>query len=403
MSVIGRAKSVFDRSTQRIRRMQMMRTLFSQCEQWDEHIEDHRIADMLTRTLTYIERMRVHQDPYGRYRYADSQSTPVLYASTYAAMTRHLCGTLQGLPDNDREQWLKYFAQHQDDDGLFRDPRVENRIAETEDWWGWRHLALQVVISVTALGGVVPRPFAFLEPFLDQDALISWLGSRDWKRRPDFVNNEVQNIGTLLQYSRDFHNDERARRAMECLFDWLEARQDPRTGFWGEPYDTPTLLSRGMQTGYHLWLLFFYDKRPVRYVERIIDSSLATQNDLGGFGVALNSSACEDIDSIDPLARLSLMTDYRRDEVRAALRRALPWVLVNMNDDGGYVFRRGEPLVYGHERMSSGIDESAMFPTWFRTLSLVYLGQALPESAVGDFDWQFVDCPGLQFWGSEAS
>lgn len=80
------------------------------------------------------------------------------------------------------------------------------------------------------------------------------------------------------------------------------------------------------------------------------------------------------------------------------LRRALPWVLVNMNDDGGFVFRRGEKFVYGHERMSSERDKSAMFPTWFRTLSLAYLAQALPDSVVGGFDWQFLCCPGLQFF-----
>ena len=398
MSVIGRARSVFDRSTQRIRRMQMMRTLSSQREQWDEHIEDLEIADMRTRTLAYIERMLVHQDLYGSYRYADSQSMPVLYASTYAAMTRHLYGDLQGLPDDDREQWLKYFAQHQDDDGLFRDPQVENKIAEAEDWWGWRHLTVQVAISVTTLGGIVSRSFAFLEPFLDPDALILWLESRDWEHRPDCVSNEVQNIGTLLQYARDFHNDEKAGRAVGCLLDWLESMQDSRTGLWGGPCDTPALLSRGVQTGYHLWLLFFYDRRPIRYVERIIDSVLATQNRLGGFGVALKSSACEDIDSIDPLVRLSLVTDYRRDEVQASLRRALAWVLVNMNDDGGFVFRRGEPFVYGHERMSSGADESAMFPTWFRTLSLAYLSQALNLPGLPADAWQWVRCPGYQFW-----
>ena len=72
-----------------------------------------------------------------------------------------------------------------------------------------------------------------------------------------------------------------------------------------------------------------------------------------------------------------------------------------MNDDGGFVFQRGEPLVYGHERMSSKADESTMFPTGFRTLSLAYLAQALPHSVVGGFGWQFPRCPGLQFWYGE--
>jgi len=342
--------------------------------------------------------MRVHQDLYGSYRYAYSQSVPVLYASTYAAMARHLYGDLENLSDDQRKQWLKYFSLHQDDDGLFKDPQVANKMAESEDWWGWRHLTLQVAISITALGGIVARPFTFLDPFLDADYLISWLKSRDWERRPDFVSNEVQNIGTMLQYARDFHKDDQAGRIVECLLDWLERNQDPCNGLWGGPCNTPVLLSRGLQTGYHLWLLFFYDRRPIRFLERIIDSVLATQNKLGGFGVNLDSSACEDIDSIDPLVRLSFLTDYRSDELKDALYSAIPWVLTNMNDDGGFVFTRGESFIYGHEKMSSIIDESAMFPTWFRTLSLAYLAQALPGSAIGKFNWRFVDCPGLQFW-----
>lgn len=48
--------------------------------------------------------------------------------------------------------------------------------------------------------------------------------------------------------------------------------------------------------------------------------------------------------------------------------------------------------------MSAGRDASAMFPTWFRTLSLAYLGKSLPGSIVGGFDWQFTNSPGIQFW-----
>ncbi len=92
------------------------------------------------------------------------------------------------------------------------------------------------------------------------------------------------------------------------------------------------------------------------------------------------------------------MTGYRHDEVQTALRQALPWVLVNMNDDGEFVFRRGESFVYGHERMSSRHDKSVMFAIWFRTLSLAYLSRVVDDSDLRKVNWKFVDCPGLQFW-----
>ena len=136
-------------------------------------------------------------------------------------------------------------------------------------------------------------------------------------------------------------------------------------------------------------------------MERIVDSCLATQNRLGGFGVPLNSSACEDIDCIDPLSRLYIETDYRREDIHNALEKALPWVLVNVNPDGGSVFRRHESFKYGHDLMSTRANESSMFATWFRTLSLAYLGQVLSDRPVAGVVWHFLGCPGLQFWSRD--
>lgn len=82
-----------------------------------------------------------------------------------------------------------------------------------------------------------------------------------------------------------------------------------------------------------------------------------------------------------------------------ALARALPWVLVNQNeDDGGFVFMRDVCFSYGHELMMSEADVSAMLPTWLRTQSLAVMAQVLPDSVVGAIPWQFCECPGVQFW-----
>ena len=125
---------------------------------------------------------------------------------------------------------------------------------------------------------------------------------------------------------------------------------------------------------------------------------LATQNPRGGFGWGVHnpadpytSSACEDIDSLDPLARFSRQTEYRREEVDAALRRGREWVLTNRTPDGGVVFLRDCAFEYGHPALRGEAGQGAMFPTWFRTLSL-----ALVETALGEGEWKFCDCPGMQ-------
>ena len=356
------------------------------------------IQDLRRRTLSFIENMRIKKEPYGQYRYSEAVNKPVLYASAYAALTRHLYRDLDELSEEERMQWINYIQNHQAEDGLFKDELIRNNMVEKLDGWGWRHLTLHSLMALTALGAIAPKEFKIIEPFKDSQLVVEWLESRNWSGNASDVSNEVQNYMVFLQYARDFQGEEWAGTAIEKMLDWLDDAQDPETGLWGTRFDTPALLSLGVQISYHIWLLYFYEKRPIKYVERIIDSCLLTQNRLGGFGVRFNSGACEDIDSIDPLVRFSYRTQYRRADIESALRKALPGVLANSNEDGGFVFAREVPLTYGHELLYSKANQSGMFPTWFRTLSLAYIAKALPNSPIAKFDWPFIDCPGHQFW-----
>ena len=330
-----------------------------------------KIKDM---TLAYVERMRVGNDVF-LYKYSDSTAQPNLYSSVFACLIKSLYGELSQLDSKEKQAWLSYFDSFQSmDDGLFYDSVLANKLFETEDWWGARHLAPLIIIAYTALGNKPRCDFKFLEAFYTPKNMKEWLESRDWFNRFEYVGNEIMNYGVLLQYSRDIFNNQYASIAINVMLDWLKKSIDPATGLWGlGPFDTAEKLSRAVQCAYHIYPLFLYDKRDIPYKEKIIDNVLATQNQLGGYGVKLNSSACEDIDSIEPLIRLTQLTDYKKLAINQSLYRALPWLLTNMNPDGGFVFRRNEAFIYGHEEMSSGVNESSMFATWFRTLCLAYL------------------------------
>jgi hypothetical protein len=201
------------------------------------------------------------------------------------------------------------------------------------------------------------------------------------------------NLGCLLQYQRDFFNDGTAGKALETLIVELEKRINRKYGSWGYGDDEDiAFLSRTQQFAYHLYALWLYDQRPIKYAEKLIDLTLRTQTKLGGFGWRLNSSACEDIDAVFMLVKLSELTDYRRDDICQALQKAFVWILANQNPDGGFVFSRNEPFVYGHELLSSQKNESHLFATWFRSLSIAYLADYF-QIAV----FNIGRCPGMQF------
>jgi hypothetical protein len=366
------------------------------CDRWAV-AGDVEMARLRTRTLEFVNSCHRPMDGIGAYAFKPGGPS-LLYASCYAALILHLYGELQVFPDLERREWADYLNSFQGEDGIFRDPKLAGSAAEELDWWGWRHLTIHVLMALEALGSVANKPFALLDQFKERDTMHRWMESRPWNQEASAVSNQVQNYATMLQYGRDYQNADWCQDPLNRMYDWLDRRQNRQTGLWGPRFDTPYWLSQGVQTSYHLWMLYFYDSRPVQYIERIIDSCLATQNRLGGFGVALNSSACEDIDSIAPLSRLGKRCRHRQAEVRKCLQRTLYWILANFNHDGGAVFRRYEKLRYGHDLMSARPQESSLFPTWFRTLTLAYIGKGLPETAVGRYPWQFLKGPGHQFF-----
>lgn len=333
-----------------------------------------------------------------QYRYAPSVTKPTLYASVYACLLLDLFGQLGSLSDAERGSWANYFDGFQSPtDGLFRDPAVVNARYEAGDWWGARHLVLHIIAAYAALGHTPRFRFAFLDPFKDTDRLRAWLDQEQWNGEFSYasdVDNKIMNIACTLQFERDFRADGDAGKAVEYLQSYLMKKRSAKTGLWGAMnIDDPISLSRGIQFAYHLIPIYLYDRYPIDGHAQVVDNILRSQNALGGYGVALNSSACEDIDSLYLLCQLSRDTDRRTADVRLSVMRALVWMLANQNPDGGFVFRRNMPMTYGHHLMSSGKNESALFPTWFRALAIA---QAARYLDIGEF--RFVRCPGYQFF-----
>ena len=348
--------------------------------------------------LDFVGRMRMPGTGVGAYRYSPSTQVPLLYASVYAAMLRHLLGDLGQMSQEQKSEWGDYINSHQCQDGLYRDPRLASALAEREDWWGWRHLTAHVVTALTCLDARPLHGFSILEPLYGPGAATEWVSSLDWCGRPDCASNAVMNYGVLLQYERDFRDCSQAAAALLEVLDYLEATVDTTSGLWGPSRSADwESLSIAVQTSYHIWNLFFFDGRPIPHAERAVDSCLRLQNRLGGFSPRPNASACEDIDAMDALARLATRSEHPED-VQVALKAAVKWTWANRVGEGGLVFRRHESFHYGHELMTTGPDEPNLFATWFRVLAVAYAILAVGSTSGQEARLQWVQCPGYQFW-----
>jgi len=325
--------------------------------------------------LKFLKKMKCDDAPFAYY-YSKSSTKPTLYSSVYACMTLGLLGELDKLSPEEGSEWGKYFDSFQnEDDGLFYDSVVQNEIYNDSDWWGARHLALHIVCAYSDLGLKPKYQFKFLDEYCEPGAIVKWLSKFDWRSGSigdDDIDNKIMNIGCLLQYQRDYWSDRRAAAALIELKEFLRTKINKNTGIWGgDDLREPSRRSRMVQFAYHLFPIFFYDDEYDFELVKITSTVLATQNNYGGYGVMPNSSACEDIDSLDLLLIfLPKVSMDAQAAILTSIKNGLNWVLINQVDDGGFVFRLFSKFYYGHEQMQSGSNQGSMFPTWFRLLSL---------------------------------
>jgi len=344
----------------------------------------------------YVRSMR--GENFYEYRFSASQNQSDLYSSVYAVMLLGLLGDLEAFSTEQKSQWANFLLSHQGNDGLFRDPSLDSPMSESCHYWGWHHLCPHILIALQYLG---VKPFYDFQKVLDLfkgQSMKEWLYSRTWQEDYLAVSNEIMNVGIMLQYSRDRFSNEYAGTLVQELKNWLvNNRRDPETTLWG--YETTRSshdIFKKVKAAYHILPIFYFDKdEGMLDGNAILRSTLETQNTLHGFGPCIVTNACEDIDSIYLLAILDTQDKTLSYAIQQAVRNYLNWVFVNMNPDGGFVFQRICPFQYADQpKLSSAANQSNMFGTWFRTLSIAFAcaSLGLPNP------FQFSTVPGYQFY-----
>jgi hypothetical protein len=342
----------------------------------------------------------------------------------FATLTAELHGRLNACPTR---EWADTLLQIQDPEtGMFLDPRFSPADLMPHSP-GQDYLLLQTtyfaLAALDALGLRPQFPLRFASPFVISGHVEAWLESLDWSN-PWRESNMVMFIAAALYYRWHCQGEAPAGLALQRVLDWLDRQQDPDTGLWGTRNGASLLYA--MAGGYHFLPFYFVSGRPVHHAERMIDSTLSLQHSDGLFHPAGGGDACLDVDAVDMLVKLSLVTVYRRPEVEAALERAYHGLLGNQDDDGGFCRARHRPYpaksrkrllaesvgldrllgrVYeaprqvqyysGWTKMPFDIRRSDLWSTWFRSFGLGLITSRLPGRFPSDVRWTFRRSPAL--------
>ena len=86
------------------------------------------VNSLRTQTLRFVESMCMQGEPTGRYRYSESQRIPVLYASAYAVLTRHLYKDLYALTNGEKKNGFPTSIRFNAMTAYFVIPRFQTKL-----------------------------------------------------------------------------------------------------------------------------------------------------------------------------------------------------------------------------------------------------------------------------------
>jgi hypothetical protein len=345
--------------------------------------------NLVAQVINFTEQCRLNPNTW---QFASTPGGPeTLYASAFACMLLHYTGHLDTLAVTQKQAWADYLNSWQDEaTGYFLGPEmvpaeINSRKHSFEHIS--QHLAAHVLPALSLLGAQPRYPLTFARPFTNLGFLQNWLEARDW-RDAWLEGNNLIFVGQFLIYLRDVEKISSAQSALELYFDWLDKEIDPHTGLWGS--NGYCSRATALYGGYHQLLVYYYENRPVLYPQRLVDVALSLQHADGGFHPDGGGGACEDVDTVDILVNMYKQVNYKRPEIRIALRKGLQHILARQMADGGFVYRLDQSFVHmGVQKTASPPNQSNLFSTWFRVHTLALISQILTDEPVAQFNWQF--------------
>lgn len=121
----------------------------------------------------------------------------------------------------------------------------------------------------------------------------------------------------------------------DWYFEWLDKHADPDVGFWRLGWihrlKKERLTKHELGGAVHYYWIYEFLEHPLPFPEKIIDSTLLLQNELGTWDTQY--SYCIDLDAIFCLTRCCKQSKgYKKEDIKRAIIKYLDYVVDKIND-----------------------------------------------------------------------
>jgi prenyltransferase beta subunit len=370
-----------------------------------QHLPANSVSEAV---IQWLRTMRVSATEYKMNETADA----TIFTSCFALFILHLFRETDKFTEAERSLWVAHVQSYQDmEDGYFK-PEVQLHADQERSW----HQLTCFCLSALALLNAEPRfPLRFLGRWETPESIHEYLVECGCHTGASGSGNKAMFLAIFLTWEYERTHDERYRSCLEEWFAFHNAHQNAQ-GFWGRDWKSHSL--HGLQNGLHQFMIYFYWQRRLPRLERIIDVALSTQDRDGFFAPTPGGGGCYDYDAIHTLVRAYRISEHRRPDIEACLRRARAALSSNQNHDGGFCLsskplttcldvvrhgrvyfsgrhpylwyyrlrrvlsaflRRKSPIQTGWTCRGRTWTDSNLWDTWFRCLSLAEIETIIPS------------------------
>jgi len=323
----------------------------------------------------------------GHYRYS-SICPETIWASAFAALVLNLTGGLDRLSITEKELWANYLNDTQDEEtGLFIDLKYREKDQHSQKHTSelfHLHSSTFVMGALNILGGKPRFPISWVHKYRNPEQMQHWLKNLPWDD-PWLVGNWAYDIGCAMGMDFLVTGNDKNLEAMSAYFDWYDLNQLKDTGWWSQSGNAS--LHSQQYGGYHTLMVYRMFGRPVRMVDKMIDSSLSLQHHDGMFGRNKGGGCCEDMDVIDTLVSLGEKTGYRENDIKSSLQKALFPILAKQNSDGGFYSNNKKTSEFGWALCSAEAGMSDLCSTLFQLFTILLIGEFLNNDKILNTQW----------------
>ncbi len=367
-------------------------------------------------------------------RYGQGAETTLL-ATSFAVLASETLGTLSNWNRQRVTDVASGILEYQDEEtGLFGSWLVRDADLLAKPICDRKYVINQITYfclsALSALGFKPRHRLTFALSLLNNDKLRKHINDGPWHDIWNQSNRLMFVLRNLIHLMDEPELTATAHSTFDTVLAEIEERQDAETGLWfGAGVRNHRL---GVYAAYHFVPFFLWRGRPLMRVDEMIDSVLGIQSPEGLFADSIGGGACEDLDAIDLLVKLSYLSDHRSEDVRLSLRRAYDRILQLQCENGGFPnylrhvsvpsWKRRLARRLGLSRLvelwrptpqdlsnysgwtavSVRRGEPDMWGTWFRALALNLIVENIPELGTPQRGVRFHRLPALGWHDQDA-